>query len=65
LQSERYGTRIVENPEKVIEEITNFTLTSTELSVSFASGGMQFNYDYFFEVKKKVLDKHRKGEQRY
>jgi two-component system, OmpR family, sensor histidine kinase VicK len=61
VQSERYGTRIIENPEKIIEQIRNFTLTSNELSVSFASGGMQFNYDYFFEEKKKVMDKHRRG----
>jgi hypothetical protein len=64
LQAERYGTRIIENPKKVIEEITNFTLTSNELSASFASGGMQLNYDYFFEIKKKLLDKYRRGEHK-
>jgi len=64
LQAENYGTRIIEEPEKVIEQIMNFTLTSNELSVSFAPGGMQFNYDYFFEIKKKVLDKHRRGEHK-
>ncbi len=64
MQAERYGTRIIENPKKVIEEITNFTLTSNELSASFASGGMQLNYDYFFEIKKKLLDKYRRGEHK-
>jgi hypothetical protein len=64
LQAEHYGTRIIEKPEKVIEQIMNFTLTSNELSASFAPGGMQLNYDYFFEIKKKLLNKHRRGEHK-
>ena len=62
MQAEHYGTRIIENQEKIVEEIMNFTLSSDELSVSFAPGGMQFNYDYFFEIKKKIMDKHKRGE---
>jgi hypothetical protein len=64
LQAEHYGTRIIENQEKIVEEIMNFTLSSDELSVSFAPGGMQFNYDYFFEIKKKIMDKHKRGEHK-
>jgi two-component system, OmpR family, sensor histidine kinase VicK len=62
MQAEQYGTRIVEKPDKIIEEITQWILTSNELSVSVTSGGMQFSYDYFFQTKKKVLDKYRTGE---
>ncbi len=61
-EQKQYGTRTIENPEKIIEEITHWILTSNELSVSVTSGGMQFSYDYFFEIKKKVLDKYRRGE---
>jgi hypothetical protein len=64
LQAELYGTRIIENQEKIIEEITQWILTSNELSVSVTSGGMQFSYDYFFQTKKKVLDKYRRGEHK-
>lgn len=64
MQAEHYGTRIIENQEKIVEEIMNFTLSSDELSVSFAPGGMQFNYDYFFEIKKKIMDKHKRGEHK-
>lgn len=61
-EQQQYGTRIIEKPEKIIEEITHWILTSNELSVSVTSGGMQFSYDYFFKTKKKVLDKYRRGE---
>ena len=64
MQAENYGTKIIENPEKIIEEITHWILTSSELSVSVTSGGMQFSYDYFFQTKKKVLDKYRRGEHK-
>jgi hypothetical protein len=64
LQAEHYGTRTIEEPEKIIEEIEHWMLTSNELSVSVTSGGMQFSYDYFFQTKKKVLDKYRRGEHK-
>ncbi|HKG87472.1 MAG TPA: hypothetical protein VKA95_04035 [Nitrososphaeraceae archaeon] len=64
MQAEQYGTRIVEKPDKIIEEITQWIFTSNELSVSVTSGGMQFSYDYFFQTKKKVLDKYRRGEHK-
>ena len=64
MQAENYGTKIIENLEKIIEEITHWILTSSELSVSVTSGGMQFSYDYFFQTKKKVLDKYRRGEHK-
>ena len=64
MQAEHYGTRTIEKPEQIIEEITRWILTSNELSVSVTSGGMQFSYDYFFQTKKKVLDKYRRGEHK-
>jgi two-component system, OmpR family, sensor histidine kinase VicK len=64
LQAEHYGTRTIEKSEQIIEEITQWILTSNELSVSVTSGGMQFSYDYFFQTKKKVLDKYRRGEHK-
>jgi two-component system, OmpR family, sensor histidine kinase VicK len=63
-EQQQYGTRTIENPQKIIEEITHWILTSNELSVSVTSGGMQFSYDYFFQTKKKVMDKYRRGEHK-
>ena len=57
-------TRLIENPEEIIKRITDFTINSSELSVSFAAGGMQFNYAYFFDSKKKILEKYKKGEHK-
>ena len=56
MQANQYGTTIVEKPDRTIEEITQWILTSNELSVSVTSGGMQLSYDYFFQTKKEVLD---------
>ena len=64
MQAENYGTRTIEKPEKIIEEIGHWILTSNELSISVTSGGMQFSYDYFFQTKKIVLDKYRRGEHK-
>lgn len=55
---------ITDNPQKIIEEITQWILASNEISVSVTTGGMQFSYDYFFQAKKKVLDKYKKGEHK-
>jgi two-component system, OmpR family, sensor histidine kinase VicK len=64
LQEEHYGTRIIENPEKIVENIKEWILDSNELSVCLSSGGMQFSYDYFFQTTRRVLDKYRRGEHK-
>jgi hypothetical protein len=64
LQEEHYGTRVIENPEKIVENIKEWILDSNELSVCLTSGGMQFSYDYFFQTSRKVFDKYRRGEHK-
>ena len=64
LQAEHYGTKVIENPEKIIENIKEWILDSNELSVCLTSGGMQFSYDYFFQTSRKVLDRYRRGEHK-
>jgi hypothetical protein len=64
MQAGRNGTSVIEDPKKIIEEITQWNLSSNELSVSVTSGGMQFSYDYFFQTKKKVFDRYRRGEHK-
>ena len=61
---EHSGTRVIENPEKIIENIKEWILDSNELYVCLSSGGMQFSYDYFFQTSRKVLEKYRRGEHK-
>jgi two-component system sensor histidine kinase VicK len=60
----RYETRIVEDPNQIIEEISRLTASSNELSACLTSGGMQYSYNYFFETKKKLLEKQKKGKHK-
>lgn len=64
LQAEHSGTKVIDNPEKIIENIKEWILDSNELSVCLTSGGMQFSYDYFFQASRKVLDRYRRGEHK-
>ena len=58
----RYGTRIIENPDEVIKEIGRLTASSNKLDTCLTSGGLQYSHKYFFDIKKKLLDKQRRGE---
>src|SRR5215213_1671777 len=58
----RYETRIIENPDEVIKEIGRLTASSNKLDTCVTSGGLQYSHIYFFELKKKLLDKQRRGE---
>jgi two-component system, OmpR family, sensor histidine kinase VicK len=61
---ERYQTRIIENPEEIIRQIGNLTANSNELSTCLSSGGLHYSHKYFFDIKKKLLDKQKKGEHK-
>jgi signal transduction histidine kinase len=60
----RYETRIIENPDEVIKEIGRLTASSNKLDTCLTSGGLQYSHNYFFDLKKKLLDKQRKGEHK-
>jgi two-component system, OmpR family, sensor histidine kinase VicK len=59
-----YETRIVEDPNRIIEEISRLTANSNELSTCLTPGGMQYSYNYFFKIKKKLLEKQKKGQHK-
>lgn len=60
------GTKLVENnPEEIVKEISQMTANSNELATCLPSGGMQYSYKYFFEIKKKLLEKKKRTTQRY
>jgi len=60
----RYQTRIIENPDEIIRQISRLTASSNELSTCLSSGGLHYSHKYFFDIKKKLLDKQKKGEHR-
>jgi two-component system sensor histidine kinase VicK len=57
-----HKTKIIENPEEVIKEIGRLTASSNKLDTCLTSGGLQYSHNYFFEIKKKLLEKQQKGE---
>jgi two-component system, OmpR family, sensor histidine kinase VicK len=59
-----YETRLIENAQEIIKEISRLTDSSTELCTCLTAGGMQYSYNHFFDIKKKLLDKQKKGEHK-
>jgi two-component system, OmpR family, sensor histidine kinase VicK len=57
-----HETKIIENPDEIVEEISRLTASSNKLDTSLPPGGMQYSYKYFFDIKKKLLEKQRSGE---
>jgi two-component system, OmpR family, sensor histidine kinase VicK len=59
-----YQTKIVDNPDEVIKEISKLTADSNELDTCLAPGGLQYSHNHFFDIKKKLLDKQKKGQHK-
>ncbi|MGB6592979.1 MAG: hypothetical protein WBE68_15890 [Candidatus Nitrosopolaris sp.] len=59
-----YETRIIDDPEEIIKEISRLTASSNKLSICLTPGGMQYSYNHFFEIKKKLLEKQMIGEHK-
>jgi len=60
----KHQTRIVEDPNQIIEEISRLTANSNELSTCISPGGLEFSYKYFFKIKKELLEKQKKGKHK-
>ena len=57
-----YQTRIIEDCEEIIKELGRLFASSNELDTCLTSGGMQYSYNHFFEIQKKLLQKQKEGE---
>jgi len=57
-------TRIIEEPDEIVQEIARLTANSNELYTCITPGGLLYSYNYFFEIKKKLMDKYKKGEHK-
>ena len=60
-----YETRIIENnPDEIVRQISRLAADSTELATCLTPGGMQYSYNYFFDIKKNLMDKQKRGEHK-
>ena len=59
-----YKTRIIDNSDEILKEISRLTASSNKLDTCLNSGGMQYSYNHFFDIKKKLLDKQKEGKHK-
>jgi two-component system, OmpR family, sensor histidine kinase VicK len=60
-----YGTKLIENnPEEIVDQIAQMTANSNELATCLPSGGIQYSYNYFFEIKKRLLEKQKQRKHK-
>ena len=59
-----YQTKVVEDLDEVVNEISHLIANSNELCTCLTSGGMQYSYNHFSEIRKKILEKQKKGEHK-
>jgi nitrogen-specific signal transduction histidine kinase len=60
----RYETKLIQEKDKIINEIVRINQSSNEFSVCVTGGGMQFAYNYLFEVINQIQDRQKKGEHK-
>jgi signal transduction histidine kinase len=56
-----YETRVIDDAQVIIKEISRLTANSTEVCTCLTGGGIQYSYNHFFDIKKKLLDRQKKG----
>ena len=59
-----YDTRIIKDSQKIIEETNRLVAGSNELYSCLTTGGIEYSYNHFFEAKKKLLERQKKGEHK-
>jgi two-component system, OmpR family, sensor histidine kinase VicK len=59
-----YETRIIDDAQEIVKVFGRLIASSNEFCTCLTSGGLQYSYNHFFEVKKKLLDKQKKREHK-
>ena len=59
-----YKTRIIDNSDEILKQISSLTVESKELCTCLTPGGMQYSHHYFFDIKKDLLDRQNRGEHK-
>jgi two-component system, OmpR family, sensor histidine kinase VicK len=60
----QHKTKVIEDPDEAIREIGRLTSSSNKLDTCLTSGGLQYSHRYFFDIKKKLLEKQRRGQHK-
>lgn len=61
---QRRETLVIDNSDEIIKEISQLTADSNELATCLTSGGIHYSHKYYFDIKKKLLDKQKRGEHK-
>ena len=56
-----YETKIIEDPDEIVKEISRLAANSNEFCTCLTSGGMHYCYNYFLETRTQILEKQKKG----
>jgi two-component system, OmpR family, sensor histidine kinase VicK len=59
-----YQTKVIEDPDDVIKQISRLIANSNELCACIASGGLQYSHNHFSDIRKRSLEKQKKGEHK-
>jgi two-component system, OmpR family, sensor histidine kinase VicK len=59
-----YQTKVIEDIDEVVKEISRLIANSNELCACLISGGLQYSHNHFSEIRKKSLEKQKKGEHK-
>jgi signal transduction histidine kinase len=54
-------TRIIEDADDIIKELSRMTSESNVLSTCLSAGGLLYSYNNFFELKKELVKREKKG----
>jgi len=59
---ETFGTtRIIEDADDIVKELGRMTAESNVLSTCLSSGGLHYSYNNFFELKKELVKREKRG----
>jgi signal transduction histidine kinase len=61
---ERYETLVIDEPDEIIRTISQLTAGSNELATCLSPGGIHYSYKHFFELKKRLVEKQKRGEHK-
>jgi two-component system sensor histidine kinase VicK len=56
------ATRLLENPDEIFNHMKYIIENASKRLLCSSSGAMQMVYDNFFDLYKRIIDKHREGE---
>lgn len=59
-----YYTKVINGQHNIIKEIIRINESSNEMAICANIGGMQFTYNYLFEITNRLLDMSKKGQHK-